>query len=802
MVRFVSWLAVTWIAIVAAAHGAESAPAVAAGSDRGADRAQDPAAGTEQTAAVGSQEIYDALVSVGFDADRAMQVDNLEIGRGPATFTLQAGTWLPLEPVGGSVTGGVFIGEGAVRYEPPSGVEQDQLEKFTNGRVLEEEFERLYLRFSDATAASIEDRLDEVVDEEPTRTRVVIRAASQAVLDEAASWHDEITKHFLEEERVNLESRLFADLVSGEPGFFTAWVDTRDDGPVHFVQDADGEDLFTLRGWSGRARRFDRWGGFGGVREPVARPVHYDIDMTLRGDDLEEARVTLEVEARRPASVLRLEAHPLVDVEQVLGSAGNPLAFARRHAEDDEFEDHLTVVLPAALAPGESTTLTFVYTGNIVETLWGGGEYAIKAPQGWYPTIGYLQRATYDLTFRVDDGDKIFASAERLSEEVVDDMRVARFEQKLPVAMVSFNYGSMSVREVEVEGAPPITVFGTATGLGGDALGNVGADVGNSLVFFSQLFGNYPFSYMSATRIPFAHGQGFPGLLHLAAASFQSERRGITEAFRGHETAHQWWGHVVGWRSYRDQWISEGFAEYSGALYAEAYLQDPQILDDMTEAWRNDAFKLGNAGFRRFGMAAATMQRRSDGTWSGPITLGRRLSSTETPADYAMLAYEKGAYILHMLRMAMYDWSTGSDEPWRVMMRDFVASHAGGEASTESFRAVVEKHFGEDMGWFFDQWVYGTAVPTYRYAWKVETSIDGQRSLRLRVRQSVEPDVPFRMFVPVRVELGDGRFVVLRVLVDEPYEEFSFDLPGGLIPEAVALNPRNAVLARVDEEGW
>jgi len=106
------------------------------------------------------------------------------------------------------------------------------------------------------------------------------------------------------------------------------------------------------------------------------------------------------------------------------------------------------------------------------------------------------------------------------------------------------------------------------------------------------------------------------------------------------------------------------------------------------------------------------------------------------------------------------------------------------------------------MGWFFDQWVYGTAVPTYRWAWRIETHIDGQRELRLRVRQQVEPDVPFRMFVPVRVEVGEGRFVVLRVLVDEGVEEFSFDLPGGLTPEAVIFNPRNAVLAEVDEESW
>ncbi|MCS5702371.1 MAG: hypothetical protein NZ847_07055, partial [Acidobacteria bacterium] len=101
-----------------------------------------------------------------------------------------------------------------------------------------------------------------------------------------------------------------------------------------------------------------------------------------------------------------------------------------------------------------------------------------------------------------------------------------------------------------------------------------------------------------------------------------------------------------------------------------------------------------------------------------------------------------------------------------------------------------------------DQWVYGTAVPTYRFAWKVETLVDGQRQLQFRVRQSVEPDVPFRMIVPVRVNIGDGRFVVVKVLVDKPYEEFAFNLSGSLNPEDVIFNPRNAVLAEIEEESW
>jgi len=743
-------------------------------------------------------EMYAALRDIGVDTAAARQVRNMEFSRGPATFMLDDGRWLPFEPVAGRVTGAVFIGEGRVFYNPPSGIERDQLVKFTDSEALTEEFNRLYLRFTDRTADFVGATPHADVAESDLPSAVPFSGGDVLYLEDAEELHADIRKHFIDKEFINLESRILVDLVDESDSFFLAWIETRDKGPLHFEQDRLAWDLFRLRGWT-RSDLFDQWGGFGGTATPAAKPIHYSLKMMLDGGNVEEAQAELQLAPRAPVRALRFEVHPLVEMQQVLDVDGQPLFFVQEEAKDDQFERAVSVFFDRELATATTTTLTFVYDGELVDTQLGGGEY-LKASTGWYPEIGYLQRATFDMTFRVDDDDRVFASGVRVAEDIVDDHRVVRFEQDLPVAFVSYNYGSMEAREVEIEGLPPIMVFGFATGFGGDALGNVGIDIGNSLLLFSEIFGKYPFPYMSATRIPGNHGQGFPGLLHLAAGSFGNESDNST-AFRAHETAHQWWGHMVGWKSYRDQWISEGFAEYSGALYLAAYEDDPGVLDQITKAWRNDIFKRGNA-VGNFGMPSRAIQRDSDGTWSGPITLGYRLSSSETPFDYQMLAYEKGAYILHMLRMAMFDWPTGSDEPFRVMMRDFVTAHLGGQATTESFRTIIEKHIGEDMGWFFDQWVYGTAVPTYRFAWKVETLVDGQRQLQFRVRQSVEPDVPFRMIVPVRVNIGDGRFVVVKVLVDKPYEEFAFNLSGSLNPEDVIFNPRNAVLAEIEEESW
>ena len=137
-----------------------------------------------------------------------------------------------------------------------------------------------------------------------------------------------------------------------------------------------------------------------------------------------------------------------------------------------------------------------------------------------------------------------------------------------------------------------------------------------------------------------------------------------------------------------------------------------------------------------------------------PVVAGYRLNSSDTPVDYQILVYEKGAFILHMLRMMLMDLETGEDTRFREMMRQFVRDHREAPASTRSFEAAVERAFGEPMDWFFDQWVYGVDVPTYRPDLEVSPVADQQPPWLLHgtVRQE---DVPgaFHMPVPVAAAL-------------------------------------------------
>jgi len=236
-----------------------------------------------------------------------------------------------------------------------------------------------------------------------------------------------------------------------------------------------------------------------------------------------------------------------------------------------------------------------------------------------------------------------------------------------------------------------------------------------------------------------------------------------------HEVAHQWWGHTVGFNSYRDQWMSEGFADFSASLYLQAfYTKEPQ---QYTQFWNDEKQLLlerNKEGFRAID--------------AGPLTMGYRMSNSRTGFDLTRrLIYPKGAFVLHMIRMMMWDRRTG-DHDFKELMQDFVKSYSGKSASTEDFQAMVEKYMNNDMkaisggnkmDWFFNEYVYGTDLPTYKFDYSFENTPEGDVVLSFKLAQSSVDD-RFKMLVPIYLELADGRIINLgraRAIGTKPIEE-------------------------------
>lgn len=220
-----------------------------------------------------------------------------------------------------------------------------------------------------------------------------------------------------------------------------------------------------------------------------------------------------------------------------------------------------------------------------------------------------------------------------------------------------------------------------------------------------------------------------------------------------HEMAHQWWGCRVGWAGYRDQWLSEALAEFSTGVVLQ-FTRGPAAYDKFLERRRTHLLEWPRGGKMRYADA-------------GPMSLGFRLDTRESPGAYEAVVYGKGTLVLHALRMLMRDdKAKDPDAPFFAMLRDFIETYDGQEATTDDFKRTVEKHMvpaldlrrDGKLDWFFNQWIHGASLPRYKVDVQVEKIEGGKYRLKGTIAQSGVPD-GFITVVPLYVDLGQGRFV-------------------------------------------
>ena len=573
---------------------------------------------------------------------------------------------------------------------------------------------------------------------------------------------------------------------------------------------------------------------------PRARVPRTEVDIALDGDGDVRATAALLIEPLAPTRGLRLQISMMLEVTDVRWRAdptdrpaeasllsaeapdpdadpgeptaltGERLPFAQeqeeRTFEDDHFEPWVTVALPRTVAAGESFVLELAYEGPLVDRLRQTRDFVLLDTLNWWPQHADNRTSRLEATFRMPERYRVATGGTLLDERVEDDTRMQRWATDGPVGSMAFHYGEFEVAEVERPEGPAISIYADPNhrGFAPDSREKTIADVTGAIELLAEYFGPFPYPSLLVTETETTSGQAFPGLLFLSYQAFGNMHTGEAEAFRAHEVAHQWWGAGVDWwRDYRDQWMAEGFSNYAAALYALHGLDDPDQFADMIDAWRLDVLREGQVGqgigLRHYGFRPEAL-RWAEGHEAGPLAVGYRLTSTKprfgASIDHRILIYEKGAYVLHMLRSMLLDPETGNDSRFRELMRGYATAHLGREMSTRSFEDAVTEAFGEPMGWFFDQWVYGVDVPTYRANLYATPVVDQPAPFVLhgRIRQEDVPD-GFRMPVPIRLTFDDRPPIVRHILVDAP--EVSVELPLPARPADIEFNAGHAVLARV-----
>ena len=761
-----------------------------------------------------SHPVYVQLRNAAVEA-KALQVKDLVLTKDAATFTL-TGTIHLLTPVEGKITGAVFLGQGSMKYVPPVAVERSMLRNLTGGEDFAETFERAVFRFTDDTAETIAARASGSAAGDPSRARQALEDTNRALRLQLKD---------------NLHARILNDVLSATPGgLFHAYVEGRKySDRLAYMIDPRGAGVVApeevqLVSWAANREGIfagHHYTSFYAQRKPVETTAggwidieHHKLQADIRPTaELSGTAETTFVSMFDGLRAVPLSLFPALRVLAVTDAEGAALPFVQEAKEQDA---DFWVVLPKPLGRGDRFTIRTSYKGKEAVTAEGNDNFYPVARSNWYPNnLGIKDYATYDITFTVHKRMRIVGTGDFVDEKVEGDNYVSRWKSDYPLSVAGFNLGLFKRDEAtigeytivalanttpsnmisEISRALPIGSYDTASA---NRLALSEAQL--SMQVFSDYFGPLSLKRVHITQQTACnYGQAWPGVIYIPTSyywnptlrhqlGFRQNVGGYWDSVASHEVGHLWWGHAVGWNSYRDQWISEGFASFAASLFLQAaYPKEPETFGKYWKGMLEQLTQKNPNGFRPID--------------AGPLTQGYRLSNSRTGAVTSSLIYPKGAYILHMLRMMMWKRES-ADAGFKAMMRDFVATHRNRPITTENFKQIVEKHMlpemnldgDRTMNWFFRQYVYGTELPTYRLDQSVATS-GGQTSASLKLTQSGVSD-GFKMLVPLYAELADGRVVRLGSATLIGNATVAQQVPLGQIPvKRVLLNHNYDVLA-------
>lgn len=769
--------------------------------------------------------LLEKLNNLTVDPSQVYFIRDARVTRDRATIYFNRGFIGLLAPVDGVVTGAVFTGDGEVLVMPPDVADRESLAYFTSSAVLEERFSSAYLRFTDGTARELLSKTQAPDPESAEQPASLVPVWNDLALRLDSGESLRILQDLLSDRRPEYFS---ADVEGVRLGAFAVGVDERRPEAVLGLAPSEKTGTSYTDVWfsfssQNQALPENAW-------QPGFQVRSYRIETHIGRDKSLEGRAELELESRVPDRFLAFELSGRLEVSAVRDESGSKIpAFQGALAQSPrphERSDWVAVVLPKAHPRGERFKLSFAYHGSVIADV-GNGVLYVGAHSNWYPNTGPSLGASYDLTFDCPDNLTLVATGRLVDESSSEGIHHSHWVSDGVFPVVGFNLGPYDVRtrnlgkvqvqvyatgeaeaalearyrqlqiEAEREQAdlnhrPPSP---TESWLSPSALiDRVADNAAQTVRYFQTLFGPFPYPRLSLAQIPGNFGQGWPELIYLPTFAFlpafvrlqmsaKDRYAGLEDrAVVPHEIAHQWWGNEVGWHTYHDQWLSEGFASYAAALSLTQEKDGDRLFRRLLHDYRSDLLARNKEG---------------DAVESeGPIWLGARLSNSLDPGGYDAIVYKKACWVLHMLRLLLTDPQTGSDAGFFRMLQDFVNEYQGKSPSTEDFVRHAEKYMTREadlehdrrLDWFFNEWVYSTGVPEYTLHSTTRREASGSYRVEGTITEATG-DQEFEMLVPVSISYRSAPSrAIKRVLVPVTGAGGHFHFTTNLKPDRVAID--------------
>jgi hypothetical protein len=566
------------------------------------------------------------------------------------------------------------------------------------------------------------------------------------------------------------------------------------------------------------------------IKVNVKPPTDLDADCIMNAEVAQGGQRVILLELSRFLIVSKIELN------------GQPVEFLQNEALEGTAlnrrgNDLVAIIFPQSLVTGQKLQLHFVYGGSVMSDA-GGGLLYVGARGIWYPNRG-VSMANFDLEFTHPSQWTLVATGRRVSSNNSEGMQTSHWVTDRPMPLSGFNLGHYRMAEAKL-GNIPIEVYaaeGVENSMGAPKQEVIAAPftplhrrseivvplstptpamfaqlvadrVKKGLESLSDQMGPYPYNALVLSQMPGRMSQGWPGLIFLSSYSFltpqEMERAHLTGVDATlyttlmpiHESAHQWWGDLVSWKSYRDQWLIEALANYC-ALVAMEKNQSKDVQEILLS-------------YRR-----QLLQENRDhqiGADAGPVTLGVRLYSSYFPNGYDAISYGRGTWIFHMLRTMLRDAeskdaksgahvATG-EEPFFRVLRKLRQRYEGKYINNRVVQQTFEEELPESLrfdgrkslDWFFDEWVNGTAIPKIVSGNVKVTKAAGKNIITGKLLQE---DAPPELVTSVPIYgVGAGKsFVFLgRVFADGPETTFRLVAPAGIT--RIEVDPYLTILRR------
>jgi hypothetical protein len=713
-------------------------------------------------------------------------------------------------------------GDGEILLLPPDRSERKSMAAYTGSPNLNEHFAQAAFIFTEKSARALLDSVKKSAARNTPDVGAILMERWGRVVTNVAS---------------SFESRFVLDLLDPgrRSGFFEAAIQGKKLGDFDVLYDARGYEQIVAGQITSRngVQWWDTWTSFA-ARDRRGQPPLED----------EEKILSYRIEATLDAS---LNMHCVTRIRvKATEDSRNLLAFdlsGRMHATSAKVDgvpaevyeresirsglvqgtgNELLLVIPAKpLEPGSEHEIEIAHEGKVVQDA-GHQVYYVSARGTWYPGRG-LQFANYDVTWRYPANLQLVSPGRVTEDRTEGDTHITRRVPEGPLRILGFNLGQYERRDsarngiavevlankqvedalrprqsapapetqqtVSIRRRPPNSVnVDTAPApmipRPADELTHIADQVEDSIAWFRARLGPPPVTTLTVSPQPSNFGQGFGGMVYLPTVSYVTpdSTAGPNPGFfrdllLAHEVAHQWWGNVVTSGSYHHEWLMEALSNYCAMMYMESKV-GPRALEIALEQYRKALFLKGPDG--------------EIAESEGPVVQGCRLESSNNPSAANAVMYGKGSWILHMLRRRMgdasffkalaearrrFEWKPMDTDAFRLLCAEFLPPGSN-DARLENF---------------FDQWVYGTGVPSLKMTFAVKGK-PGAYKLTGAVTQSDAPD-DFSVAVPVEIQTGRGKPVVqiVRTSSDEPV---TFSVNVAAANAKAALDPGWSVLRR------